>query len=104
MNETLIPDENELKEFLDILSWAWDTEEMSAKDIAKYLKFGEPEPGYPQLKVQHIYYFVKKYGEEYGMYSRRKIKEKEVQVRIPYAKDMSLEVAQYLRGKGLLVE
>ena len=105
--EKLFPNKEELDNFIEELTWAWD-EGWSAKKIAKEMKFGEPEPaGYPKLKVQHVYYFIKKYGKEWGVEPRRKVKKKpqtEVQKGIPYTNDMPYEVAHYLRGKGLLVE
>ena len=110
--EKLFPDEKHLHNFLEELEWAWTLEEMSAKQIAKELKFGEPEPeGYPNLKPHHVYYFVQRYGKEWGMEPRRKLKkvkeeeqQTEVKNGIPYASDMPFEVAHYLREKGLLVE
>jgi len=109
--EKLFPDEKHLHNFLEELEWAWTLEEMSAKQIAKTLKFGEPEPeGYPNLKPYHVYYFVQRYGKEWGMEPRRKLKKKEeeqqteVKNGVPYTSDMPYEVANYLRGKGLLVE
>ncbi len=111
--EKLIPDEKELDELLNLIAWAWDTEEMSAKQIAKELKFGEPEPeGYPNLKPYHVYYFVQRYGKEYGMYPRKKIKKEakeekqqaEAKMGVLHTNDMPYEVAHYLRERGLLVE
>ncbi len=109
--EKLIEDEKELEEFLNILSWAWD-EGWNAKKIAKELKFGEPKSiGYPNLKPHHVYYFVQRYGKEYGMEPRRKLKKEkkeeqqtEVKNGVPYTSDMPYEVAHYLRVRGLLVE
>ena len=74
--EKLVEDK-ELESFLEELSWGWE-EGHSAKQIAKDMKFGEPEPyGYPLLKTSHVYYFAKKYAEEYGMEPRRKTKKEE---------------------------
>ena len=109
--EKLFPDEKHLHNFLEELEWAWTLEEMSAKQIAKTLKFGEPEPeGYPNLKPYHVYYFVQRYGKEWGMEPRRKLKKKEeeqqteVKIGVPHATDMPFEVVNYLRGKGWLLE
>ena len=109
--EKLFPDEKRLRMFLDELEWAWNLEEMTAKQIAEALHFGEPEAyGFPNLKPQHVYYFVQKYGKEYGMEPRRKLKKKEedqqteVKNGVPYTTDMPFAVANYLREKGLLVE
>ena len=109
--EKLVPDEKELEDLLNVLSWAWD-EGWSAQKIAKELKFGEPEPeGYPNLKPYHVYYFVQRYGKEWGMEPRRKLKKEkeeeqqtEVKVGVPHANDMPYEVVNYLRGKGWLLE
>ena len=107
--EELFETEEELNEFMQHLTWAW-VEGWSANKIARELKFGEPEPeGYPKLKPQHVYYFITKYGHEWeDVEPRRKLKKKEeeteVKQRIPYSADMSFEVANYLRGKGWLLE
>ena len=111
--EKLIPDD-QLESFLSHLSWAW-IEGMSAKEIAKEMKFGEPEPeGYPQLKTHHVYYFAEKYAEEWEMEPRRKLKKKEPQTEepkqtevlsgIPIKNDMPFLVVQYLRNHNLLIE
>ena len=109
--EKFFPNEKELHDFMQELTFCW-TEGFSAKKIAKEMKFGEPEPeGYPKLKIQHIYYFIKKYGYEWeGVEPRRKVKkepekeEKKVQVGIPHLNDMPYEVVHYLRTKSLLIE
>jgi len=110
--EKLFATKEELNDFMKHLTWAW-VEGMSAKQIAKELKFGEPEPeGYPKLKQHHVYYFIKKYGHEWeGVEPRRKLKKEEkeeqqteVKNGVPYTSDMPYEVAHYLRERGLLVE
>jgi len=121
--EKLVPDDDELDWLLDEIAYFWN-EGLSTKEIAEKMWFGETavkeakergfkvgEIGYSHLKTRHIYYFVQKYGKEYGMLPRRKLKKKpkeeqkeEVQVGVPYANDMPLDVAHYLRGKGLLLE
>jgi len=109
--EKLVADE-ELEDFLNALGYFWDDMEYSAKQIAKEMHFGEPEPeGFPHLKPHHVYYFVQRYGKEWGMEPRRKLKKKkeeeqqtEVQRGIHHLTDMPFEVVNYLRGKGLLIE
>ncbi len=115
--EKLISSDEELDWLLEEIAFFWN-KGLSAREVAKEMWFGETaikeakergvkvgDIGYPHLKTRHVYYFVQKYGKEYGMEPRRKVKEKEeVQECVPYANDMPLDVAQYLRGKGLLVE
>lgn len=107
--EKLIEDE-ELDDFLNALGYFWDCG-YSAKKIAEEMRFGQPEPeGFPHLKPHHIYYFVQRYGKEWDMEPRRKLKKKEeekqtqVKYGIPYANDMPYVVAHYLRERGLLIE
>ena len=102
--EKLVPDEH-LEDFLNCLAYGWDCG-WSAQRIAKEMGFGEPDGTfYEKLKPHHVYYFVQRYGKEYGMEPRRKLKkEKENQVGVPYTNNMPYAVAQYLRSQGLLVE
>jgi hypothetical protein len=66
--EKLISDEH-LPDFLNCLAYLWE-EGLSGKKIAEEMGFGEP-CGYPNLKVEHVYYFVEKYGKELGLKSRK---------------------------------
>jgi hypothetical protein len=107
--EKLIPDEY-LEDFLNCLGYGWDCG-WSAQKIAKEMGFGEPDGiFYEKLKPYHVYYFVQRYGKEWGMEPRRKVKKKEeekqteVQYSVPYTNDMPFIVANWLRGKGWLLE
>ena len=93
---------------IDEIAYYWN-KGLTAKEIFKEMQFGKYAPengGFPDLQVRHIYYFVKKYGKEYGIIPRKKQKkkEKEVQVGVPHTTDMPFEVAHYLRKTGQLVE
>lgn len=100
--EKLIADD-ELEDFLNALGYFWDCG-YGAKRIAKEMHFGEPEPeGFPNLKARHVYYFVQRFGESWGMEPRRKQK-KEAPKGISYSKDMPVDAVKYLKVKGLLFE
>ena len=97
--EKLIEDEY-LPDFLNALGYFWDCG-YSAKRIAQEMDFDELG-----LKPYHVYYFAKKYREEYGFTPRQKIKKKSKPPAnaVPYTQDMPPNVAEYLRGQGLLIE
>jgi hypothetical protein len=97
-HEKLIEDKY-LPDFLNALGYFWDCG-YSAKRIAQEMDFDELG-----LKSYHVYYFAKKYRDEYGFTPRGKTKKDEPPKNgIPYDKNMPYAVAEYLRGQGLLIE
>jgi hypothetical protein len=99
--EPLVPKE-ELPDFLNALSYFWD-EGLSAKQIAKEMRFGEPQPhGWPNLKPEHVYYFAEKYAKEYGFKPRKKMTKKMPPGYVKYDPNLPDSVIEIARREGVL--